>query len=859
LELAVLPHFLEKVPEPLEQRGKAKLEEDETEEVYYSSTDLCERAESQLSRFAWNDVEYQIPNMTLKWLSPNHQHFQSRKSAEEHAQQLVEQQLFIDKIIFGYGARGQKLRPTKPSKNDALKAGRWRFLRDGLWVVGQEESWQAERAIEIENEAKRRKVEVEKKEKQPKPTPSQPKTPLQFFLRTQRSNYQAEAIQKLKNIMDEPHFTLGDAERELREVWKRMSGEERHQWKELMDGKEVKAGKCTEDVVSVSLADKNNGSKVIAGSVCLFPSLQKDHKETSVDGKEVKTEKSTEDPGSDFLAAENNGSKVIAGSVCMFPSLQMEAIENPIVSKQDLKQPPNNSTPIQQSENQNKADGPLEAKEKRNFKASLVSPGESEEEAEDIKVDSQSSQRKRLDAVDESIRRSKRVRKKRVLEMFNAEQEKPKERHVPSPWAVPAEMPKSHVEKTGDTGHIAFVDDSEAIHGNPSNMKVESTTCFDAKGNKAQARSEAEYSPALNVLKETSKTKKRPLSACPPRQISASNHWRLTKAQIELCHNAATEHFERVMYTVKAKALFPELADGFDLFRERGRGRYDMELPAFDTPEFSFLTDPQKTPWIDVVKQALGDDVVLIHKGVFLSNPGAEAQQYHQDGPHLTTQHQRPCHAVNVFVPLLNITLRNGPTEFVLGSHILGYDGYDKDKVFVPEVPAGTPIIFDYRLGHRGLANTSGVCRPIVYCTYAASANGKEFRDSVNFSRKRYHKLGELLDKPLSRDARLQMRQATQRKPPSSPKVTDGCADSSEESPSSKENILERTKSLASEATYHNEFALPKETANNSTTGSLKETKETQTTTDCSLEAHISNVQPSTDTNEKAPEKVFQH
>jgi ectoine hydroxylase-related dioxygenase (phytanoyl-CoA dioxygenase family) len=184
---------------------------------------------------------------------------------------------------------------------------------------------------------------------------------------------------------------------------------------------------------------------------------------------------------------------------------------------------------------------------------------------------------------------------------------------------------------------------------------------------------------------------------------------------------------------------------------------------------FRRLTNPNlisslilpKRRWMAVVKQILGDDVVLIHKGVFLSNPGAEAQEYHQDGPHLTTQYQRPCHAINVFIPLIDLTIRNGPTEFVAGSHILNYDVFNRHNVVTPLVSAGTPIIFDYRLGHRGLANTSDVCRPIVYCTYAAAGNGKEFRDSVNFSRKRYHRLGDLIDKPLSREQRRKMRQGS--------------------------------------------------------------------------------------------------
>jgi hypothetical protein len=56
------------------------------------------------------------------------------------------------------------------------------------------------------------------------------------------------------------------------------------------------------------------------------------------------------------------------------------------------------------------------------------------------------------------------------------------------------------------------------------------------------------------------------------------------------------------------------------------------------------------------------------------------------------------------------------------------------------------------------MANSSQHCRPIVYCTYARASDGKEFRDSVNFSRKRYHKIGEMSAKPLSREERRNKR-----------------------------------------------------------------------------------------------------
>lgn len=133
-----------------------------------------------------------------------------------------------------------------------------------------------------------------------------------------------------------------------------------------------------------------------------------------------------------------------------------------------------------------------------------------------------------------------------------------------------------------------------------------------------------------------------------------------------------------------------------------------------------------------------------------------------QDGTHLHTTSQKPCHAVNVFTPLVDMTLQHGPTEFCLGSHVLGQEDWDRRYIETPLQKKGVPVMFDYRLGHRGLANTSKDPRPIVYCTYARAGDGKEFRDSVNFSRRRYRKLGDLVDKPMSREERSQKRRAQQ-------------------------------------------------------------------------------------------------
>jgi hypothetical protein len=262
--------------------------------------------------------------------------------------------------------------------------------------------------------------------------------------------------------------------------------------------------------------------------------------------------------------------------------------------------------------------------------------------------------------------------------------------------------------------------------------------------------------PSTNVPSTHDDTKPRRAKTRTIKSIAPSNHWRLSANEIDSCTDAINDFFQRVMYTIKMKQLHSELADGFDIIRERGRGRYDMQIPSFDDGKFDFLTNLETARWMPVIRQILGNDATLVHKGSFLSLPGSDAQVYHQDGPHLTTKYQRPCHAVNVFIPLVDLHDKNGPTEFCVGTHILGYEYYAKELVYTPTVKAGTPIIFDYRLGHRGLGNSSDIPRPIVYLTYTSAS--KEFRDQINFSTKRYKKIGEILDLPVSREERARKR-----------------------------------------------------------------------------------------------------
>ena len=68
------------------------------------------------------------------------------------------------------------------------------------------------------------------------------------------------------------------------------------------------------------------------------------------------------------------------------------------------------------------------------------------------------------------------------------------------------------------------------------------------------------------------------------------------------------------------------------------------------------------------------------------------------------------------------------------------------------QMRAGQALIFDYRTRHRGLGNSSGDERPLLYITYARPF----FVDVYNFDSKRYSSLPEVT--AMSREERMQKR-----------------------------------------------------------------------------------------------------
>ena len=158
-----------------------------------------------------------------------------------------------------------------------------------------------------------------------------------------------------------------------------------------------------------------------------------------------------------------------------------------------------------------------------------------------------------------------------------------------------------------------------------------------------------------------------------------------------------------------------------------------------------------------------GNSLVVDTLSTIVSLPGCPPGHWHADidDPRDAAwslvggaRHAPPPGLVAV-VPLVNMSRSNGPTEFLLGSHVARIMG--EDHWWQQAQAAGDPmvrslelaldvnqrdvVLFDVRLRHRGGANRSPSPRPILYVGY----NQRWFQDTVNFQTahtSQWHALG---------------------------------------------------------------------------------------------------------------------
>jgi len=195
-------------------------------------------------------------------------------------------------------------------------------------------------------------------------------------------------------------------------------------------------------------------------------------------------------------------------------------------------------------------------------------------------------------------------------------------------------------------------------------------------------------------------------------------------------------------------------AAGFDELVQRSPGRWDVPI---SPDEFGLrVTD---LPWWPLVTAVLGEDAEHSFSGVVFSEPGSPAQCWHIDSPHVGAEHRDP-HALNAMVALHDIPMVMGPTEIAAGSHrltnhlanpalvhdelVYQHPGTSPERLvegraedvpagWVEPLPAGSCLLFDDRVLHRGLANRSNQVRYVAYF----SCRMKGYAENTHFEARR--------------------------------------------------------------------------------------------------------------------------
>ena len=139
--------------------------------------------------------------------------------------------------------------------------------------------------------------------------------------------------------------------------------------------------------------------------------------------------------------------------------------------------------------------------------------------------------------------------------------------------------------------------------------------------------------------------------------------------------------------------------------------------------------------WRQLMCRLLGKDWKINFTSVLHARPGAQPQQPHMDGGHLFySTHgwkvHTPLHVCQVMLPMCEMKLQTGPTEFWPRSHLTSNAQFAHLMQSLSlEANPGDLIIFDFRVIHRGMANKSTRWRPLLYAT----CSRPWFSDNFNF------------------------------------------------------------------------------------------------------------------------------
>ena len=157
----------------------------------------------------------------------------------------------------------------------------------------------------------------------------------------------------------------------------------------------------------------------------------------------------------------------------------------------------------------------------------------------------------------------------------------------------------------------------------------------------------------------------------------------------------------------------------------RGANRHQMFLP-WEAP----FTEPilyENEDALAILEAVMGPDLALVYFASDTPLPGSEHQRVHPDTRLLfpETQISLPCYAAVLNLPLVDCTVENGSLEFWPGgTHLFAHRPVDLERLAAAlpsaraNLKAGSLLLRDARMWHRGTPNRSDRSRPHVALVY---------------------------------------------------------------------------------------------------------------------------------------------
>jgi hypothetical protein len=190
-------------------------------------------------------------------------------------------------------------------------------------------------------------------------------------------------------------------------------------------------------------------------------------------------------------------------------------------------------------------------------------------------------------------------------------------------------------------------------------------------------------------------------------------------------------------------ALGQGVKHGFREIVMRSPGRYEISLLYSTAPDCLESLKQILSPIVPPLLEATDwNEVSICNLSLVISTPGSSEQGWHADGGHVNLQKHLPCHVMNVFVPLHDLTFAMGPTEIRPGTHfhtrnlapmmLAAACRKTLRRPVAPILATGDILIFDYRVLHRGLANKTMQNRNFLVLTVAKPW----FKDILNFPKR---------------------------------------------------------------------------------------------------------------------------